>query len=409
LRWLPLAIALAAAQQPATHVLQLAPGVVEVHSEVLIAPGTEVRGAATGTVIRFAADFKGRAAFVVAGSGVLLHDFTIDGNRDALERRTGLPPSNLPFAEFTTGSGILAQGATDLRIERIAFRNIAGFAVLVSKSRRVLIDRVRVTNSGSRNEAGRNNTTGGILLEEGTADFQVTRCELTHIRGNGIWTHSLFTSSRNSRGLVALNRFDALARDAIQAGHATEFRIEDNFGVHIGYPAEEIDIESQATPVGIDTAGDVDRSSYARNTFRDVAGKCIDLDGFHDGDVTANRCTAIASIGILFNDSNPNTRSKNIRMTGNVLDGVGLTGIYTFGTGHIIANNRLLNVNYTHSEVEGLDAGIYLGKGFLWLEPAHGNVIRGNEITGYKMNARCVVSAPGVDRNSNRISANDCR
>ena len=111
-----------------------------------------------------------------------------------------------------------------LSIQNVRFREIAGFAVLVSRSRQ-MFDRSR---AGGRQRlaqsAGRNNTTGGILLEEGTQDFRVTRCELRNIRGNGIWTHSLYTSPRNARGVFAENRFDTIGRDALQAGHATEMR-----------------------------------------------------------------------------------------------------------------------------------------------------------------------------------------
>ena len=44
--------------------------------------------------------------------------------------------------------------------------------------------------------------------------------------GNGIWTHSISASPRNRDGLIAGNRFEELARDAIQVGHATNVRVE---------------------------------------------------------------------------------------------------------------------------------------------------------------------------------------
>src|SRR5437870_1641580 len=125
-------------------------GVTEIHSEMMINAGTEVFGVAGRTVLRAAPDFQGRAMLVVRGDGVRLHDFTIDGNRDALEVRTELPAYDTPFARFTRGNGVLAEGVADLRIENISFRKVAGFAVLVSRSRRVTIDRVRVAESGSR-------------------------------------------------------------------------------------------------------------------------------------------------------------------------------------------------------------------------------------------------------------------
>src|SRR5262249_50194755 len=146
------------------------------------------------------------------------------------------------------------------------------------------------SNSGSRNVEGRNNATGGILLEEGVADFRVTGCVLHDIRGNGIWTHSLYTSPRNGPGEIDHNRVDLAARDAFQGGRAFGVRVEQNAGSYIGMPFEDVDVEGRAYPVGIDTAGNVDHSLYAGNRFEEINGKCIDLDGFHHGEVRANEC-----------------------------------------------------------------------------------------------------------------------
>jgi hypothetical protein len=415
---------------PGPRVIQLPAGTFELHRELLVSNGMELRGAAAGTVLRAAADFDGRALVVVYGAGVTLRGFTLDGNRGELDRRTGLPPSDKPFSQFTRGNGVLAAGVAKLRIENVRFRYIAGFAVLVSRSRDVRIEHVEVADSGSRDTRGRNNATGGILLEEGTRDFRVSRSQFRNIRGNGVWTHSLFTSPRNQDGWIAFNRFADLARDAIQVGHATNVRVEDNEGTRIGYPAELVDLEDQAYPVALDTAGDVDRTSYARNRFTEVDGKCIDLDGFHDGDVVENSCVnrpdaglyPFGNVGILFNDSNPHTRSNRIRVIGNVLDGVKFTGIYAFGTDHTIAHNRLLNVNLAHcneeaaksgcyypkDEPDALQSGIYLGRGFLWREPARGNVVEDNEISGFGMKARCIGFAPGVEPRANTIRNNRC-
>ena len=432
---LPLAVLAAALvlllRAPSPRLLTLPAGVIEVHHEWSIADGVEVRGAARGTILHAASDFDGRALLVIRGAGVTLRGFAIDGNRDALERRTGLPPSDKPFCQFTRSNGVLAVGVSGLRIQNLSFRNIAGFAVLVSHAQDVHIDQVSVTASGSRNALGRNNSTGGILLEEGTSNFEVTRSLFTDIRGNGVWTHSLFTSPRNRLGLIAFNHFNNIARDAIQVGHAAAIRVEANEGTRIGYPAEEVDIESQAYPVAIDTAGDVDHTAYTRNRFTEIDGKCIDLDGFHDGDILENSCVntpdprlyPFGNVGILFNDSNPHTRSNRIRVVGNLLDGVKYTGIFLFGTGHTIAHNRLLNLNLAHcnesaaqfgcyyptGEPEALESGIYVGRGILWPEPARDNVIEDNDVTGYQMQTRCIGFAPGVQPPANTIVNNRCR
>jgi hypothetical protein len=410
------AAALLLGPSPRDRFVQLAPGTVELHAEMVLQDGAEVRGAASGSVLRAAADFEGRALIVVRGSHVLLHDFTVDGNREKLESRLGLPAYDVPFARFTPGNGVLAEGVDHLAIRGVRFRNIAGFAVLVSRSRLVAIEDVRVVDSGSRNLAGRNNSTGGILLEEGTTDFRVARCELRNIRGNGIWTHSLYTSPRNARGVFVENRFDTIGRDALQVGHATQVRVEGNTGTRIGFPEEIVDVEGRATAVGVDTAGNVDRSLYARNQFSGINGKCIDLDGFHDGEVSLNVCLHVAGFGIVMNNSNPDMESRNVRIEDNLLDGVKYGGIFVIGAGNAIRRNRLLNLNtahcgcyYSSGEPDLFASGIYLGKGAERPAPARGNRIEDNEISGYRMDRRCIGAAPGIDPAWNTVRGNRCR
>jgi hypothetical protein len=409
---LTVAALLLAPAPPRGRFVQLAPGTVEIHQEMVLEDGAELRGAASGSVLRAAADFHGRAMIVVRGNHVLLRDFTVDGNREKLESRLGLPGYDVPFARFTPGNGVLADGVGHLTIQNVRFREIAGFAVLVSRSRQVSIDRVRVADSGSRNPAGRNNTTGGILLEEGTSDFRVTRCELRNIRGNGIWTHSLYTSPRNARGLFAENRFDTIGRDALQVGHATEVRVEGNSGTRIGYPEDMVD----AQPVGIDTAGNVDRSIYTGNQFSAINGKCIDLDGFHDGEVSRNVCVEIGGFGIVMNNTNPDMQSRNVRIEDNLLDGVKYGGIFVIGEDNLIQRNRLLNLNTAHcgcyyaaGEPDLFRSGIYLGKGAERPARARGNRIEENEITGYQMDRRCIGGAPSIYPDWNVVRGNRCR
>jgi len=411
-----LAAALLVVPPPRAGSVQLAPGTVELHREMVLGDGAEVRGAASGSVLRAAADFQGRALIVVRGNGVLLRDFAVEGNRDKLESRQGLPGYDVPFARFTPGNGVLAEGVSHLAVRNVRFREIAGFAVLVSRSRQVAIDGVQVSDSGSRNPAGRNNTTGGILLEEGTRDFRVTHCELRGIRGNGIWTHSLYTSPRNAAGEFTENRLTRIGRDALQVGHASQVRVEGNSGTDIGFPEEAVDVEGGATPVAVDTAGNVDRSVYARNQFSRVNGKCIDLDGFHDGEVSRNVCLNIAGYGIVMNNTNPDMRASRVRMEENLLDGVKYGGIFVIGTGNVVRHNRLLRLNtahcgcyYTAGEPDMFSSGIYLGKGAERPAPARGNLIEENEVTGYRMEGRCIGAAPGILAGWNLVRGNRCQ
>ena len=416
--------------RPAPRVVELPTGTVELHAPMVVAAGTELRGSLSGTVLHMAGDFTGPAALVVSGDGVVLRDFSIDGNRAALEVRVGLPPSNIPFVRYTRNNGVLADGVAGLTIRSVRFRNVVGFAVLASRARQVSIEDVEIADSGSRDVAGRNNSTGGILLEEGTADFHVARCHLRNVRGNGVWTHSLYTSPRNVRGVVERNTFEEIGRDAIQVGHAIDVLVENNDGRRIGFPVEDVDIEHVAVPVAIDTAGNVEGSHYVGNRFEDLDGKCIDLDGFHDGEVRANTCVnrrppeayRFGNYGIVMNNSNPDMQPRNIVVAENVIEGAQFGGIFVIGTGHRIVRNRLLDLNRAHcneetarfgcyysaGEPDMLRSGIYLGRGAARPAPARGNVVEGNEITGYKMAARCIARAPGVEAGWNVIRGNRC-
>ena len=380
-------------------VRQLPAGVIELHSEIAVDADSELRGAPSGTLLHLAPDFAGRAAVVVRGDNVTLRDFSIDGNRAALETRAGLPPSDTAFAGFTRANGVFAEGVAGLTIDRLRCRNIAGFAVLVSRAHSVVIRRVWVADSGSRNPLGRNNATGGILLEEGTTDFRVVDCSLAHIRGNGIWTHSLYTSPRNARGAIALNHFRQIGRDAIQAGHVTALSVTGNSGFRIGYPFDEVDIENLATPVAIDTAGNVDASSYDGNRFRDIDGKCIDLDGFHDGEVRANQCVNPARsrsyrfghYGIVLQRQpghalpkhppgrQPDRRYAVRRHLRHWLRPHHRTQPPAFGldASHCNENAARFGCYYGPADPEILEAGIYLARGAEHPAPARHNLIRG--------------------------------
>ena len=423
-------VLLAACADRPLRVIQLRPGVIEVTAEMVAQTGVEIRGAPEGTVLHLASDFHGRAAIVITANRARIRNLTIDGNRDALEVRTGLPPYDRTFSAFTTNNGILALNASNVEIRDVRFRNMAGFAILVSHSQQVLINRAAVLNSGSRNPSGRNNATGGILLEEGTTDFTVEDSALQNIRGNGIWTHSLYTSPRNSGGLIIRNWFDSIGRDAIQIGHAYSVQVDFNAGARIGFPVPDVDAEGKAIPVAIDTAGNVEATAYNQNRFTDIDGKCIDLDGFHDGEITGNLCRNTGSpqsypfgnYAIVMNNSNPDMQSRRIRVLDNLIDGPNFGAIFVIGEEHLVSRNRFLNLNRAHcnedaahfgcyyaaSDPEILEAGIYLGRGAERPDPARHNRIERNEVTGFKMDRRCIITAPGLDRSGNQIVANSC-
>jgi hypothetical protein len=405
--------------------------VLEVSSELRIPAGAhDLTIDGDRTTLRAASNFQGRAILSCRGCRrIAFRNFTIDGNRAALEKPLPLAPSDKSFAGFYPSNGILIEESDGVEMDHVDFKNIANFAVLVSHSHDVTLTHISVQDSGSRNAKGRNNTSGGILLEQGTNAFIVADSNFQNIRGNAVWTHSVYGSPRNRGGKISNNWFSDIGRDAIQVGHATEILVAGNKGRRIGYPAELVDIEGGGTPVAIDTAGDVDRSEYNFNHFEEVNGQCIDLDGFHDGIVRGNVCInhgqaedyAFGHFGIVFNNANLDMQSQNILVEENQLEGMKFGGIFVIGTGHRILRNRMRRLNTAHcnenrekfgcsvlGEPDVLASGIYLGSHAERAAPARHNRIEGNVISGWKMKTRCIQAAPGVKLADNVIRANIC-
>jgi len=424
-------LAVSCSRPIAYRAIDLPPGNVKLHRPIFVAGGTELRGAHAGTMLQMAADFQGPAGIVIQGDGVWLHDFSIDGNRAALEVRQGLPPYDRSFASFAANSGIMAVSREAVEIERLGLRNIAGFAILASRVAHMHVRRASVDDSGSRNAAGRNNATGGILFEEGSADFSVENCSFHNILGNALWTHSLYTSPRNRRGVFARNRIDVAGRDAIQIGHAADMIVADNIVSHIGFPADAQDLENRAIPVGIDTAGNVENTSYLRNRISEINGKCMDLDGLHDSEIRGNTCVnrnppaayPLGNYAIVMNDTNPDMRTRNIRIVENRIERPVFGAIFVIGERNLIARNLLLDLNgaqcnqniahyqcnYAAADPHILEAGVYLGRGAERPAPARNNIVEYNLITGWGMKTGCVVSAPDIPAAWNTVRGNYCR
>jgi hypothetical protein len=415
-----------------TGVIHLPPGVIEVSSELRLAPGAhDLEIVGSGTMLKADDKFQGRAILVAEDAKrIRLRDFSLDGNRAVLEKPLEMAPPENAYRIWYPNNGLLFDQVEGVEIADLRFAGVTNFAILVSHSSGIRIRGVLVEESGSRNARGRNNTSGGILLEEGAADFEVRQCTFRRILGNGLWTHSLATSPRAHDGLFVANRFDTIGRDAIEVAHATRVRVEENNGLHIGYPKEVVDTEGGGTPVAIDTAGNVDHSRYARNSFEEIDGKCIDLDGFHDGVVRENRCVnrlqaeeyPFGHFGIVMNNTDPGMRSQNIEIAGNHIEGTKFGGLFLMGAGHRVIGNVFQHLNqagcnenakqfgciYKAEEPMMLQSGIYLGRGVARMEQTRGNVIRDNEISGHKMKARCIAAAPGVSLAANTVKGNTC-
>jgi hypothetical protein len=414
-----------------TGAIQLPTGVIEISSELRLAPGAhDLDIVGSGTILKAANDFKGRAIFVAEGArAIRFRDFSIDGNRVAFDGPREMAPPENAFRIFYSNSGILLDQVEGAEIFEVQFAAIPSFAVIASRTSKLRISNVLVEDSGTLNAKGRNNTTGGIVIEEGSSDFEVRECEFRRIRGNALWTHSLYTSPRLHDGVFAKNRFSQIGRDAIEVGAASNVRVDQNRGDHIGYPPEAVDVENQGTPVAMDTAGNVDHSTYVMNKFEEVDGQCIDLDGFHDGSVIGNECAnretpasyPFGHFGIVMGNTDPNMHSGNIEIRGNVIDGTKYGGLFLMGSENRVVGNSFLHLNsagcnetkqfvciYKADEPKMLESGIYVSKGLGRVEAVRGNVIRGNTISGHMMKSRCIVAGPGVRLGENSIGANRC-
>jgi hypothetical protein len=395
------------------------------------ARGLTVRGHPRGSTLIMDADFKGSAAIVVRGAAdVTFAGFTIRGNRTELKSDWYLPEHYEAFADYYTANGIVIRKSDRVTVRGVQFTAIRAFPVIVNGSSHVTIDSAGIRDCGTLNRAGRNNTTGGILLEEGVAGFEVRRTTITRVTGNAIWTHSYAESPRSSDGFIHDNTISTVARDAIQVGHATRVRVENNTGRELGFPAEYVDVEHHAVAVALDTAGNVDHSAYSNNRFTDVNGQCIDLDGFHDGSVTGNSCLNAKPIesypalhyAVVFGNNNPAATSSGIVVMNNTLRGFAYGGVFVVGSNNRIENNRFTDLNLAHCGVtpvparcayapdqpDMLRSGIYLANNGGRAATDTNNVIRNNTLAGFGIAAHCVTSAPGVALRGNVVAGNVC-
>jgi len=227
-----------------TGVIRFPPGEIEISSELTLAPGAhDLAISGSGTRLKAADNFKGRAILVLENAErIHLHDFAIDGNRGKLAKPLEMAPPENAFRVWYPNNGVLANKVAGLQIEGLELSDVVNFPIMISQSSKVRIRKVVIDSSGSKNARGRNNLSGGILLEEGTSDFEVRETTFRNILGNALWTHSNFHAPRQEDGLFFDNQFDTIGRDAIQVGHATRVRVGGNSGVNIGFPVEVVDI-----------------------------------------------------------------------------------------------------------------------------------------------------------------------
>jgi hypothetical protein len=99
-------------------------------------------------------------------------------------------------------------------------------------------------------------------------------------------------------------------------------------------------------------------------------------------------------------------QSAEITIADNTIDGGQYGGIFVIGGPNKILRNKLRNLNQSHSGDDLLRSGIYLGRGAERPAIARGNLVEGNEVSGYKL--QCIAAAPGVSLKENTIGSNQC-
>lgn len=390
-------------------------------------------GSPSGSTLVLEPGFQGTAAIAIDNaSNITLSGFSILGDRTDLKSSWYLPLQEAAFADYYAANGIVVRNSRNVTIRGVRFSRIRAFPVLVNATSGALIDSVTIEDSGTLNPEGHNNTTGGILIEEGSSAFEVRNSNISRVAGTGIWTHSYARSARQSDGAIHDNVIATVARDAIQIGHATRIRVENNRGSEIGFPAEYVDFPGYGTPVAIDTAGNVDHTIYSGNEFTGVAGQCFDLDGFHDGEITGNSCInrpAVAAqwlglhFGILFGNHDPGMTSSNVTVAHNTIQGFAYGGVFLIGDHNRIEDNRFLDVNLARcgtrpvpakcaalpDQPDALRSGIYLSDNGGRPAQTRDNVIRNNVIEGFGIAEHCIAAKPGVDLKQDTIAGNTCQ
>jgi hypothetical protein len=416
-------------------VIELPAGRFPLDRPLLIPKGAkniELRGNSAGSTLVLDAGFGGAAAIEAdKASNVTLSNFEIIGDRTEMKSPWYLPLREAPFADYYTANGVVIRNSVGVTIRNVIFSRVRAFPIIINAGSKSLIDSVVIEDSGTLNPEGHNNTTGGILIEEGSTNFEIRGAKISRVAGNAIWTHSYARSQRQADGLIQANTISTVARDAIQIGHATRVRVENNQGADIGFPEEQIDFAGYGTPVALDTAGNVDHTKYANNVFNRVNGQCIDLDGFHDGEVTANTCVNVSSIaakwlglhfGVLLGNHDPGMTSTNIAITGNTIQGFAYGGLFLIGDHHRIVGNYFLDANLAHCGTEpvppkcdalrdqpdALRSGIYLSDNGGRPAVTRDNIIEQNVIAGFGIDRHCIAAKAGIDLRANSIGRNFC-
>ena len=186
------------ALQTKTGAVTLPTGIIEISREITLpADAYDLNITATNTTIKAASTFRGRALLIIpAGKNIAIRDLSLDGNRVAFPEALGPPPPTAMLSRVVANNGIIAEGVASLEITGLKATEVAGFPILVNGGHNIHIRDAVITDSGTLDPAGHNNGTGGLAIEEGASDFEVTGSKRSSakVRGNGIWIRSATSS-----------------------------------------------------------------------------------------------------------------------------------------------------------------------------------------------------------------------
>src|SRR5258708_31151019 len=139
---------------PKTGVVHFPAQISEISGEITIPQGAhDLTIEGNGAILRAGPKFQGRAILSCKSCRhVVVRNLLIGGNRQALEKRQPMPPSGAEFVQCFNNNGILIEDSEGVTLDNVSLSEIAGFAILVSRSKGVTVSHAAVSNSGGRNQ-----------------------------------------------------------------------------------------------------------------------------------------------------------------------------------------------------------------------------------------------------------------
>ncbi len=275
---------------------------------------------ATSLVKRRGTLAPGVGIFNVLGSNVSFEGFTIDGDTTVpvgLQYSSGFSTAlnaNDPMApSLTTNTSIWIHGpSSNFYFNRMTFQHSAGYAILLDaftgdindvEVQSCIFKNNRPTLFGtSPGDLTYGSWNGGLYVNGDGRDatsgvlngLNVTGCRWSRNTGNCTWQHLYGLVRLHSNIRHTNNSFEDCGLDGILIGGVTGGIVANNTFRRVGY----ITLTDTDTPVpkwlpnaqatALDSSGIVKGVPYCDNSFLDINGGCLDLDGHSDSVISGN-------------------------------------------------------------------------------------------------------------------------